>query len=208
MSPEQFQALSVDERSDVYSLGVVLYELLTARLPFMAPTPMALAMKHIMETAPSSRVLRPEIPVWLDRVVLQCLEKEPGRRFATAAALAAELQKSRSEARLRSRRLPTGDNVLEDEGHSSEWALVLQSPAERAGWAEGMALRFEERFYRLDRIDAAPERGGRWTYRFAEWPSEVVFRRLVDYEADSAARAEKTPSVASRLTRLLSGRKE
>jgi serine/threonine protein kinase len=208
MSPEQFQALALDERSDVYSLGVVLFELLTAKLPFMAPTPMALAMKHIMEPAPSPRALRPELPVWLDRLVVLCLEKEPARRFATASALAAELRKSRSETRLRSRRLATGDHVLEDEGHSSEWALVLQSPLEKTGWGEGMALRFSERFYRLDRIDAATERGGRWTYRFAEWPAEVVFRRLVDYDSDAAARAEQPPSLGARLNRLLSGRKE
>jgi serine/threonine protein kinase len=185
-----------------------LFELLTARLPFTAPTPMALAMKHIMEPAPSPRGWRPEMPVWLDRLVVQCLEKEPARRFASAAALAAELRRSRSEARLRSRRLETGDNVLEDDGHSSEWALVLQSPEQKGGWAEGMALRFSERFYRLDRIDSPPERGGRWTYRFAEWPSEVVFRRLVDYESDAAQRASKPPPLASRLTRFLSGRKE
>ncbi len=208
MSPEQFQALVLDERSDVYSLGVVLFELLTARLPFSAPTPMALAMKHIMEPAPQARALRPELPVWLDRLVQQCLEKEPAKRFVSATALAAELRKSRSEARLRSRRLETGDNVLEDEGQSSEWALVLQSPAEKAGWTEGMALRFCERFYRLERIDGPPERGGRWTYRFADWPSEVVFRRLVDYESDAAQRASKPPPLASRLTRFLSGRKE
>lgn len=208
MSPEQFQALSVDERSDIYALGVVLYELLTARLPFTAPTPMALAMKHLIEPAPSPRALRPEVPVWLDRVVLECLEKDPAKRFATAGALAAELRKSRSDGRLRSRRLPGGDVVLEDEGQSSEWALVLQAPAEKQGWSAGMALRFEDRFYRLDRIDAPGERRGRWSYRFAAWPQGVVFRLLVDYEADAAERAAQPKPLASRLGRLLSGRRE
>jgi serine/threonine-protein kinase len=208
MSPEQFQSLAADERSDVYSLGVVLFEVLTGRLPFTAPTPMALAVKHLMEPVPEPRALRPELPVWLDRLVLRCLEKEPARRFATAAAVAAELRKSRSEARLRSRRLPSGDQVLEDEGGTSEWALVLQAAAENSGWTTGMALRFEERFYRLDRIDAPLERGGRWTYRFASWPREVVFRRLVDYESDAKERAAKDPPLVSRLTRLLSGRGE
>ena len=202
MSPEQFQALAVDERSDVYSLGVVLFELLTAKLPFAAPTPMALAMKHIMEPAPSPRSLRPELPVWLDRLVLQCLEKDAGKRFATAAALAAELGRSRSDARFRSRRLATGDHVLEDQGQSSEWALVLQAPQEKTGWDSGMALRFEERFFRLERIDRPAEKGGRFAYRFSAWPAEQIFRKLVDYEQDAAERAQPSGGVADRLSRI------
>ena len=208
MSPEQLQALSVDERSDIYSLGVVLFEVLTAKLPFSAPTSMGLAMKHMLEPAPSPRELRPELPVWLERLVLQCLEKAPARRFATAAALAAELRRPRSESRLRSRRLPSGDSVLEDAGESSEWALVLQSREEKTGWAEGMALRFEDRFYRLERVDVPAERGGRFTYRFVPWPSEVVFRRLVDYQQDLEERSRKQPPLGQRLTRFLSRGKE
>jgi serine/threonine protein kinase len=206
MSPEQFQALAVDERSDIYALGIVLYELLTARLPFTAPTPMALALKHIQEPAPSPRLQRPELPAWLDRLVLQCLEKDPARRFASAQALAAELRRDRSTARLRARRLKSGDQVLEDEGQTSEWALVLQTPGARVEWSSGMALRFEERFYRLERVDAPPEKGGRWTFRFSSWPEGVVFRRLVDYVQDAAEREVGTRS--GRFARFLSGRKE
>ena len=202
MSPEQFQALAVDERSDVYSLGAVLFELLTAKLPFAAPTPMALAMKHILEQAPSPRSLRPEIPVWLDRIVLQCLEKEPGKRFATASALAGELGRSRSDARFRSRRLATGDHVLEDQAEASEWALVLQTPQEKTGWDSGMALRFEERFFRLERVDRPADRGGRFAYRFTAWPAEQIFRKLVDYEQDAAARADENRPISERLSRL------
>jgi hypothetical protein len=147
------------------------------------------------------------VPVWLERLVLQCLEKEPARRLATAAQLVGELRRPRSDARLRSRRLPSGDNVLEDAGERSEWALVLQAREEKTGWSIGMALRFEGRFYRLDRIDAA-ERGGRFTYRFASWPSEVVFRRLIDYEQDVVERSGSARPIGQRLTRFLSGGKE
>jgi hypothetical protein len=71
-----------------------------------------------------------------------------------------------------------------------------------------MALRFEDRFYRLERTDAPAERSGRWTYRFVAWPDGVVFRKLVDYEQDVQERAEKPPPLAERLTRLLSGGKQ
>jgi serine/threonine-protein kinase len=209
MSPEQFDGRSVDERSDVYSLGVVLYELLTARLPFSAPTAMALAVKHLMETAPAPRTHRPELPAWLDRLVLKCLEKDPARRCASADALAAELRRSRQALRRRSRRLANGDAVVLDEGQLSEWALVLATPQEKTGWSAGMALRFEERYYRLDRVDAPAGADARWTYRFADWPAEVVFRRLVDYEQDCAERAAaRGASLSGRFQKWISKRSE
>jgi serine/threonine protein kinase len=169
---------------------------------------MAIGLKHMAEPAPSPRALRPELPAWLDRLVLQCLEKDPARRFATAEALLGELQRPRSDARLRSRRLPSGDNVLEDAGESSDWALVLQAREQKTGWSDGMALRFEERFYRLERVDAPAEKSGRWTYRFVAWPDCVVFRKLVDYEQDAEQRAQAPSPLGARLHRLLSGGKQ
>ena len=70
-----------------------------------------------------------------------------------------------------------------------------------------MAPRFEERFYRLDRVDAPGTRGGSWIYRFAAWPDGVVFRRLVDYEQDSTDRSAKPATLAARLFRRGPGRK-
>ena len=208
MSPEQFDAHGVDERSDLYSLGVVLFEVLTGRLPFTGQTPIAVALAHKTETPPLPRALRPGIPAWLERVVLRCLEKDPARRFASASELAAELRRARQGHPPRTRPLPSGDGVLLDPGEATDWALVLTSAQEKTGWVEGMALRFEERYYRLVGAQAPPSGGAPWTYRFAAWPEGEVFRRLVDYGQDLAAREEAASKrLAGRLSRWL-GRRE
>ena len=188
MSPEQFDAHGVDERSDVYSLGVVLFEVLTGRLPFTGQTPIAVALAHKTETPPLPRSLRPGVPAWLERVVLRCMEKDPARRFPSASALAAELRRPRDGAQKHSRALPSGDSVLLDPGETTDWALVLTSAHEKTGWAEGMTLRFEDRYYRLAGAQAPPSAGAPWTYRFVASPEGEIFRRLVDYEQDLAAR--------------------
>jgi len=208
MSPEQFDAHGVDERSDVYSLGVVLFEVLTGRLPFTGQTPIAVALAHKTETPPLPRSLRPGVPAWLERAVLRCLEKDPARRFASAAALAAELRRPREGASPRSRALPSGDGVLLDPAETTDWALVLTSAHEKTGWTEGMTLRFEERYYRLVRAHAPASEGAPWTYRFVSWPEGEIFRRLVDYEQDLASREEAAgKKLSGRLSRWL-GRRE
>jgi serine/threonine protein kinase len=207
MSPEQFDAHGVDERSDLYSLGVVLFEVLTGRLPFSGQTPIAVAIAHKTQAPPLLRVARPGVPAWLERVVLRCLEKDPARRFASAIDLAAELRRSREGASPRTRMLPSGDGVVIDAVETTDWALVLTSPREKTGWAEGMTLRFEERYYRLVGAQAPPSGGAAWTYRFVPWPEGEVFRRLVDYEQDLAAREDVARKPGRRLSRWL-GRSE
>jgi len=208
MSPEQFDAHGVDERSDLYSLGVVLFEVLTGRLPFTGQTPIAVALAHKTETPPLPRSLQHAIPAWLERVVLRCLEKDPARRFASASELVAELRRPREGALPRVRALASGDGVLLDAAETTDWALVLTSVHEKTGWVEGMALRFEERYYRLVGARAPSAAGSPWTYRFVAWPEGEVFRRLMDYEQDLAARAEaQSKKLTGRLSRWL-GRHE
>ncbi len=92
MSPEQCRGEgTIDLRSDIYSLGVVAFEMLTGRLPFTAPTPTGLAVKHIVEPPPSLSSIIPEIPESVDKVVLRALSKEPKDRYASAGEFANEL---------------------------------------------------------------------------------------------------------------------
>ncbi len=92
MSPEQCRGEgTIDLRSDIYSLGVVAFEMLTGRLPFTAPTPTGLAVKHIVEPPPSLCSIIPEIPESVDKVVLRALSKEPRDRYSSAGEFANEL---------------------------------------------------------------------------------------------------------------------
>jgi eukaryotic-like serine/threonine-protein kinase len=81
MPPEQAQGQPADFRSDIYSLGVVLFETFTGRLPFDGDTIMAIVMSHIQKAPPKPRALNPRLPADLEAVILRCLEKDPSRRF-------------------------------------------------------------------------------------------------------------------------------
>ncbi len=93
ISPEQIEGRPVDLRSDIYSLGAVLYEMLTGRPPFMADTREALLTKHLREAPQDPRELVANIPAGLCRAILKCLEKDPALRFQSAAEVTAELRR-------------------------------------------------------------------------------------------------------------------
>ena len=92
MSPEQGVGEPGDRRSDLYSLGIILHELLTGALPFTADSSLGLLMKHINEPLPSLRERNPDLPPEVEAVVFRATAKDPTSRYPTAGALAAELR--------------------------------------------------------------------------------------------------------------------
>jgi hypothetical protein len=93
MSPEQAEGHPVDQRSDIYSLGLVMYEIFTGRAAFSGDTPIVVALKQIRETPPDPRSVEPLVPEDLERVILKCLEKNPQKRFQNLSELQAAMGK-------------------------------------------------------------------------------------------------------------------
>ncbi|MFX0198908.1 MAG: protein kinase [Candidatus Hodarchaeota archaeon] len=105
MSPEQVEAKEVDQRSDIYSVGIIMYEMLTGRLPFEGETPFAIGVKQKSGIPKDPKELNPQIPQDLSGVILKCLEKDTENRYQSAGAV-------RSELEMIEQGLPTTDRVV------------------------------------------------------------------------------------------------
>lgn len=93
ISPEQARGDMTDERSDIYSVGVMLYEMLTGRKPFDGDNPVAIALKHMEENAVSPRDIMPSIPEALEEIVIHAMDREPARRYQSAAEMIKDIDR-------------------------------------------------------------------------------------------------------------------
>jgi serine/threonine protein kinase/Flp pilus assembly protein TadD len=105
MSPEQVEGKDIDQRSDIYSLGVILFEMVTGHVPFEGDTPFTIGMKHKSERPRNPRELNSQLPEDLSRVILRCLEKDKVKRYQTAEELRTDLEKVEQG-------LPTTERVI------------------------------------------------------------------------------------------------
>ncbi|MBO7650615.1 MAG: Stk1 family PASTA domain-containing Ser/Thr kinase [Lachnospiraceae bacterium] len=94
LSPEQARGGYVDERSDIYSLGITMYEMLSGRVPFVGDSNVAVALAHINGVAPSLIELNPNITPAVEKIIRKCMSKKPERRYSSAAELIADLKMS------------------------------------------------------------------------------------------------------------------
>jgi len=105
MSPEQVEGKEIDERADIYALGVILFEMLTGKVPFEGDTPLSIAVKHKTEMPPDPRKLNAQVPPDLSQLILNCLEKDKKKRPQSAEEVLSQLGKIEQE-------VPTSEKVL------------------------------------------------------------------------------------------------
>src|ERR687884_30623 len=118
LSPEQAKGTAVDQRSDIYSVGVVLYELLTGKVPFTGDTAVEIAMRHLSSVPEPPSALREDVSPELDMVVLRALAKDPDDRYQTAEEMDAELERIQRGLSVSSETADTATAVLAGAGIS------------------------------------------------------------------------------------------
>ena len=130
IAPEQAKGLACDARSDIYSFGITMYEMVTGQVPFQGDTSVAVAMAHIQEPVTPPGELNPETGRAMEQIILKCIQKEPGRRYSSVAEVISDLHKAilNPDSDL----VPAADGPVDEMGQTK-----TMSPEEMAKIQEG-----------------------------------------------------------------------
>ncbi len=156
-SPEQARGGFSDAKSDIYSMGITLFEMLTGRVPFNGDTTVSIAIKHIQDEMPSPKIYVPEIPVSVEKIILKCTQKSPDRRYANMEAVIKDLKHSLIS--------PDEDFVKIEDADESAKTRVVPEAGETANGASVVAEpipvvestgKLQETYYELVKENTEP----------------------------------------------------
>jgi serine/threonine-protein kinase len=178
LSPEQARGERVDSRSDLYSTGCLMYELLTGRPPFTGDSPVAIAYQHVRENPiPPSR-LDPDIPPWADAIVLKAMAKSPNDRYQTAAEMQADIQRAASGMQVAAMAMPPMPTRADYYGYPERTQRM--APQTVMGAAPTAVAPYQQAGYGgYDGGDMEPRRS--WARRWLPWliPLLVVLAAII-----------------------------